>query len=260
MEWKQERISKPELEKKQNDYIRMAMEMAQRSPVPQPKIVTKAAPKAVETPPPPAPEVHIEEAPTVPAPEVTPEPEKVVVEEKKPKKPPAARNNNRNKSKKIEINADININSPLVVNEHKTEIVQEIVEERIEQRVAPQVEIVVPEPEIEVVPEPEPEVVPMNPVAEATPEPEPEGVVFPDEICEEIREEDEVTDMPFENFGGCGECESNPDKPRPRRCENSTPPNFNNFVKEHNQNRANCGNSRNHPYNNNNYPWKNKKN
>jgi len=169
MEWKPESITENEREKKQTDYIKMAIEMAKRA-----SIEIK--------PPPPA------EKPAVKAPQV-------VVEKK------------LNVSKTIEINAVLDIDGEDTAEEElEEEIIEDIEEElAVEDSVLPE-EVVTPEEEhIQEIIEEE------------------------NEVTEEAQEP-ETTSAPFEDAEPC-EC---PDKPERKRIS-SEPPNFDNFVKEHNR-------------------------
>jgi len=239
MEWKREDIPRSELEKKQADYTRMAMDMAKRgqpapatpppAPVPMPEPEAEAPPE-VAPPPVPKPEpIIIEkviekviEKPIIiekPVVEKVIEKEIVIVE----KEPVIVENKPEitlNQSKKIEINADvdINIDAGELIKKSKTNKPPENIEKLLKKE-AP----VMPEPEIE----------------------EPEEIHFPDEIISEMSEdEEEETEYPFESFRGCdGESAPKCDKPPPKkRCENSPPPNFNKYINEHNK--RNCNNNR----------------
>ncbi|MCL2637741.1 MAG: hypothetical protein FWD48_05155 [Oscillospiraceae bacterium] len=244
MEWKRENINKTELERKQSDYMKAAMDMAKRgAPAPAPA-AEKIAP-APEPEPPVGADVSVR-----PQKEETPKPVKKIVEKKVPvpvvvekivekpvvvekivekpvvvekiiEKPVIVENKQEitlNQSKKIEINADvdINIDAEKLVKKGK-EIIEKIAHVGDGAPDVPQIE-------------------------------EPEEFSFPDEemiegIC---AEEEEETEYPFENFKTCEDTCSGRPAHSHRRCENSAgrqkPPNFNKFINEHNK--RNCNNQR----------------
>ncbi|MCL2077143.1 MAG: hypothetical protein FWH08_01905 [Oscillospiraceae bacterium] len=295
MEWKQEQIPKNELEKKQSTYMKMAMDMAKRStvnpdiskkkayeekpethkkafeekpetpkkafeekphkkvfeekppeavpevvakPPRPPEVVEEKPPEAVAPPPPEirtervierVPEVIVEKVPEVRVERVIERIPEVIVE-----KVPEVRVEKEvvvvektpeihlNQSKNIEINADVNINAgALFVKAKEKPPAPELVIEETKEEAPP----------AEVIGEVKAEVL--------------------EETCEEICEE--VTSTPFENFKAC-ECE---EKPRVNRCENSPPPNFNNFINEHNMRSCGCNNSGTYGNQSGGYSWKN---
>jgi len=245
MEWKQESIPKTELDKKQTDYMKEAMEMAKRSKTPpqkkqaaekpappkpveverivekiveveKPVVIEKIIEKPVEV------ERIVEKIVEVPVVvekimevEKIIEVEKPVVIEKIVEKAPVIIENkpelHLNQSKTIEINADldVNINAAALIAKGK-----ELV------KAAPPAPEMLPEPEEIHFPEPE--------------------VIA--EVC--CREE---TEFPFEDFKSCDEWANEcGGRPRHRRhcCESSTPPNFNNFINEHNKRSCHDGTHR----------------
>ncbi|MDR2532519.1 MAG: hypothetical protein LBC82_06720 [Oscillospiraceae bacterium] len=258
MEWKQTHIPKNELEKKQSDYAKMAMDMAKRAK-------------------------HI---PEKPKPESAPEP---VIAQKVAEKPAVAEEVVEKTVEKPVIIKKI-IEKPMVIKKiiEKPVIVEKVVEKVIEKPPEVIIEKVPVPVVIEKVVEKEPVIIenkteqkttinlnqskkieinadvdvnvnaaallakgktniaPRENVQELLKEEaekfEPQEIEFPgdeviEELCEE-EEEEEETEYPFESFESC-ECE----KPvRQRRCENSAPPNFNKYINEHN--RRNCCNSR----------------
>jgi hypothetical protein len=239
MEWKREKIAPHELEKKQADYVKAAMDMAKRgTPAPEPKhepepvVVEKVVEKIVEKPVEKVVEKVVEKKVPVVVEKIVEKPvivEKIVekpvervVEKVIEKHKQAILIENKpeihiDRSKKLEINADVdlNINAATLVAKGK-EVVGKIIH---------------PEP-VQIA------------------EPEPEEIHFPDEEMELIEgaHEEEAEEF-FTGFESCEDvCHGNAAKPQPRRrCENSRarPPNFNKFINEHNKRSCNTPRSTN---------------
>ncbi|MCL1822649.1 MAG: hypothetical protein FWG44_00420 [Oscillospiraceae bacterium] len=252
MEWKQEHIPKTELEKKQTDYMKEAMDMAKRAKV-NPDIA-KARVKAKQEEPPvsvPAPAPVSE---VIQKPETMQKPEKHEKHEKqelpKAKTQPPRKPSKYHSPKVIEkiIEKPVEVEKVVERVVEKPVVVEKVVKEPviIEKTVqkAPEIHITNQSKKIEINADVDLNVnVPLivkgvreeqAPVHEIEiPEEEPEIEEFPqfpeEEFCDE-----ELTEHPFEHFEGCEPC---PERPQPHGCKTSRPPNFNNFINEHNRGR-----------------------